>query len=233
MYDLECVLCHDHYLANVELVTSALRDRAVLSLILHTKDEHGLKKLIICLLGMATHHKNVSNKLGDNVVRILGNVAEGEMTDDHLKEFTRQLGETPDGCNSLLGKHNRRMERNRYRDMRAEMNEVLSDWYNNELHELTKKDAIHKLVAIFKSPTLCTYKRIVGDIDTVLLNADQTHSGRKRKKTGRNEAAEVPELPDVPEESPGQTPGDKLEVMMKLLEDQSKTKPTAVRETFK
>ena len=44
-----------------------------------------------------------------------------------------------------------RMERSREKPQDAELRDILSDWWNEELHRLTQEEGLRKLTAAFKA----------------------------------------------------------------------------------
>ena len=105
-----------------------------------------------------SHFGDVETKLSEHVVDdIVHYVQNGHMSDQNMKDFAQQLGKVrndPNVANILLGNHMTRMERDRNRDKSAEMRAILSDWWRQELHDMTTDDALKKLIKIFNNGQL-------------------------------------------------------------------------------
>ena len=98
------------------------------------------------------HYFEVQKRLGESNVRnFLEVVRSGEVSDDGLKEISLQLGKMESRPNCLYGHHRMRMERSRDKPQDAEMRDILSDWWNEELYGLTQEEGLRKLTAAFKA----------------------------------------------------------------------------------
>ena len=96
-----------------------------------------------------SHFLDVERLLGrDTLARILNYVISGNLSDQKIKDFAQRLGSDPES-NILFGNHTTRVGRDRERGKGEEVREVLSDWWNQELHAMTKEDAIGRLVEVF------------------------------------------------------------------------------------
>ena len=105
-----------------------------------------------------SHSDQVAKKLGEPVVDdIIRYVQSGHVSDQNLKDFAQQIGKVgndPNVANVLFGSHVSRMEREKNRDKSAEMRAILSEWWNQELHDMTAEDALTKLIRIFNNSQL-------------------------------------------------------------------------------
>ena len=98
------------------------------------------------------HYFEVQKRLGESNVRnFLEVVRSGEVSDDGLKEISLQLGKMESRPKCLYGPHRMRMERSRDKPQDAEMRDILSDWWNEELYGLTQEEGLRKLTAAFKA----------------------------------------------------------------------------------
>ena len=96
---------------------------------------------------MGIHDKRVQAILGENTVtKLLEAVRDDrEITGQKMKDIAQRLG--------VGGRHRMRVEQRGDTDD-AEMREVLSDWYNKDLHRMDKATVVNKLVEIFEDPTI-------------------------------------------------------------------------------
>ena len=99
----------------------------------------------------------VENLLRSNCMRqLLDHVRGGKMSDDRMKDFVRHLGELsktdPETPNILYGNHIRRMSRERDRRQDTELLQVMSDWWEIGLYEMTQEAAITALVKALSHP---------------------------------------------------------------------------------
>ena len=87
---------------------------------------------------------------------LLDHVRGGKMSDDRMKDFVRHLGELsktdPETPNILYGNHTRRMSRERDRRQDTELLQVMSDWWEIGLYEMTQEAAITALVKALSHP---------------------------------------------------------------------------------
>ena len=72
------------------------------------------------------------------------------MTLQQICDVSILLGEDLN-TNRIFGTHKKRMDGNRDRDLASEMKDILSDWYNEELYNMKRQDALTKLINIFVS----------------------------------------------------------------------------------
>ena len=103
------------------------------------------------------YHREVKNLLGQEcMTQLLNHVMGGNMSDDQLKYFVLHLGELsktdPEAPNVLYGNHTRRMSRDRDRGQDIEILQVMSDWWENSLFEMTQEAAITALVKALSHP---------------------------------------------------------------------------------
>ena len=113
-----------------------------------------LKKTPLCLgkdlrfnaLKMS-YDREVEELLGKKVLQLICNyVADAKIDGQKMKEFAKQLGPVS------FGKHKTRTEQRRNSSNQPEMRNILSDWYNKELHNLDQVTAVSKLANIFEGP---------------------------------------------------------------------------------
>ena len=89
-------------------------------------------------------------KIGaDNMKVMLDFIRSGNINDQQLKDIAHHLGINSKGCNIVFGKHKTRMERDRYREKHHEMRAILSDWWDEELHQMSSMEALEKLIKTF------------------------------------------------------------------------------------
>ena len=90
---------------------------------------------------MGVYDRKVREKLGDTVLDlILDNVNQGIIDAQKMKDFAHKLS------GSTFGKHKLRTERGNCDE--AEMREILSDWYNEEMYKIDSKAALDKIIGI-------------------------------------------------------------------------------------
>jgi hypothetical protein len=101
----------------------------------------------------------VIEKLGEgNVEQIINYARGGQMDDQQITDFTHHLGRPPnnqpDAPNVLFGNHSTRMSRDKDRRRDAELRAILSDWWDEELHDdrMSREEALGKLARILSSP---------------------------------------------------------------------------------
>ena len=98
--------------------------------------------------------KEVENLLGRECIDKLFNyVRGGMMSADQLKCFVQHIGELSNmDPNRLYGNHIRRMSQIYNRQYDIELLEVLCDWYNCSLCEMTRDQAIDIMVRALSQP---------------------------------------------------------------------------------
>ena len=78
------------------------------------------------------------------------------MGDDQLKDFVMHLGEPPDTSsdapNILYGNHTERMSRDKDRARDREFKQVMSDWWETCLHDMTYDEAVDALAEALSHP---------------------------------------------------------------------------------
>ena len=75
------------------------------------------------------------------------------MTDDQMKHFVEHLGEISEiDPNVLFGNHVRRMSRDKERRQDTELLQVMYDWWENRLYEMTQEKAMDVLVEAVSQP---------------------------------------------------------------------------------
>ena len=104
-----------------------------------------------------SYHREVENLLGKEcITKLVNHVRGGRMSEDQLKCFVQHLGELsntdPEAPNVLYGNHMRRMSQSKDRPFDIELLEVLSDWYNVSLCEMTQDQAMSILVRALSQP---------------------------------------------------------------------------------
>ena len=102
-----------------------------------------------------SHTDNVEKTVGEDVVYEINEyVLAGHISDQNMKDFAQQLGKIgndPNKANIVYGRHRERMERDRNKEKSAELYEILSDWWDEELSSMPRNDALEKLIKIFSS----------------------------------------------------------------------------------
>ena len=101
-----------------------------------------------------SYRREVENLLGKEcITKLLNHVRGGRMSADQLKCFVQHLGELSNiDPNVLYGNHMRRMNQSKDRPYDIELLEVLSDWYNVSLCEMTQDQAMSILVRALSQP---------------------------------------------------------------------------------
>ena len=102
-----------------------------------------------------SHYPEAEAKLGKAATDLLFRYTRnGDISDQQMEDFVQRLGHPDhhDEANVLFGNHKKRMERDKNRDQSAELRDVLSDWWNEQLFEdeMTQQIALAKLVSIFQ-----------------------------------------------------------------------------------
>ena len=119
-----------------------------------------------------SNDKAVEDLLGkDFVSKILDHASEG-MEESDLKQIARKLGEMSDPPNRVLGAHKGRMS-NKKVHHRVEMREILSDFWNVRLFDMTREEGRCALIEVFKNPDL------VGDGNLDLAKKLEEITGKK------------------------------------------------------
>ena len=105
---------------------------------------------------MAYHPPNmleVEKRLGqDRVKLILDSAKNGDISDSQLASIAEKLGRDLDGPNVIIGNHNRIMARDRYATSDMLLKCILSDWWNEELYDLSPEAALSKMVQVCQDP---------------------------------------------------------------------------------
>ena len=105
---------------------------------------------------MALAHPNmteVEGKLGKEVVKlVLDSARNGDISDSQMGSIAQKLGRDLDGPNQVFGNHIRRMERDRFAASDTLLKCILSDWWGEELYELSSEEALSKLVQTCQDP---------------------------------------------------------------------------------
>ena len=104
-----------------------------------------------------SYRREVENLLGKEcMTALLNHVRGGKMSDYQLKDFVLHLGQlserNPEAPNILYGNHTRRMSRDRDRGQDTELLQVMSDWWESSLFEMTQEAAIKALVEALSHP---------------------------------------------------------------------------------
>ena len=103
-----------------------------------------------------SYRREVENLLGkDCLTKLLNFVRGGKMTDDQMKNFVEHLGEISEiDPNVLFGNHVRRMSRDKERRQDTELLQVMYDWWENRLCEMTRDRAMDILVKALSHPNV-------------------------------------------------------------------------------
>ena len=113
---------------------------------------------------MALYNKCVKKRLGEKFFEKIHDHA-ATISGDDLEEVARQLGEIPGGGpNRVFGHYKRRMERNMKISNQVLLREMLGDWWNEELYDMSTEAGRNKLINIFKSDTI-TGRDIVAKLE--------------------------------------------------------------------
>ena len=101
-----------------------------------------------------SYRREVENLLGkDCLTKLLNYVIGGKMTDNQMKHFVEHLGEISEiDPNVLFGNHTRRMSRDKERRQDTELLQVMYDWWENSLCEMTQEKAMDVLVEAVSQP---------------------------------------------------------------------------------
>ena len=119
-----------------------------------------------------SNDRSVEDLVGkDFVSKILDHASEG-MEESDLKQIARKLGEMSDPPNRVLGAHKGRMS-NKKVHHRVEMREILSDFWNVRLFDMTREEGRCALIEVFKNPDL------VGDGNLDLAKKLEEITGKK------------------------------------------------------
>ena len=91
-----------------------------------------------------SYRREVETLLGkERLTKLLNHVRGGNMSDDQIWYFVEQLGKLAEiNPNKLLENHMIRMSRDRYRQQDTELIEVMCDWWEWGLYEMTQDKAI-------------------------------------------------------------------------------------------
>ena len=110
-----------------------------------------------------SYHRKVENLLGKEcITKLVNHVRGGRMSADQLKCFVQHLGELSNiDPNVLYGNHRRRMNQGKDRPYVIELLEILSDWYNVSLCEMTQDQAICILVRALSQPEVSAHELAV------------------------------------------------------------------------
>ena len=106
---------------------------------------------------MSTYRREVEGLLGKEcVTKLCYHVMGGKMSEDELKYFVQHLGElsntNSEAPNVLYGNHMRRMSQNKDKLFDIELCEILSDWWGENLFEMTQSQALDILVVALSQP---------------------------------------------------------------------------------
>ena len=101
-----------------------------------------------------SYRREVENLLGKEcMTKLLNHVRGGKMSDDQMRDFVEQLGELSEiDPNVLFGNHIRRMTRERDRRQDTELLQVMYDWWESKLCEMTQEQALDILVRALSQP---------------------------------------------------------------------------------
>ena len=131
-----------------------------------------------------SYRREVENLLGKECMSaLLNHVRGGKLSDYQLSEFVLHLGELsktdPEAPNIMHGNHTRRMNRERYRGQDTELHQVMDDWWETSMFEMTQEAAIKALVEALTHPDV-SCNALASRLSTiqnqvVLINID-THT---------------------------------------------------------
>ena len=104
-----------------------------------------------------SYRREVENLLGKEcITELLNHVRGGKINDQQMKDFVLQLGELskidPEEPSILFGNHSRRMSRERERELDTELHDVLNDWWQTSLFQMTQSTAMEVLVRALSHP---------------------------------------------------------------------------------
>ena len=124
-----------------------------------------------------SYRREAENLLGKECMSaLLDHVRGGKMKDDKLKDFVEHLGELsktdPKAPNTLYGKHTLRMDRERDRGQDTELRQVMSDWWESSLFEMTQEAAIKALVKVLSHPDV-SCKVLASKLSTIYNQVGQ------------------------------------------------------------
>ena len=102
---------------------------------------------------MGVYWPDVKTRLGEKFVKIIHDAAV-TMSADDMKDIARQLGELPEGPNRVQGNHMTRMEGHQSKAKPHLMKEILCDWWNEELHHMSREQGRTKLIRTMRSDTV-------------------------------------------------------------------------------
>ena len=99
-----------------------------------------------------SYRREVDSLLGKEcITKLLNHVRGGNMSDDQIKQFVEQLGKLSEiDPNVLFGNHIRRMNQDRRQDI--ELLQVMYDWWESKLCEMTQDEALDILVRALSQP---------------------------------------------------------------------------------
>ena len=100
------------------------------------------------------YRREVDSLLGKEcITKLLNHVRGGNMSDDQIKQFVEKVGQLSEiNPNVLLGNHKRRMNRERDRRQDTELLQVMYDWWESKLCEMTQEQALDILVRALSQP---------------------------------------------------------------------------------
>ena len=94
---------------------------------------------------------NVEKRLGKDVVKVmLDSALSGEISDDKMKNIALELGNLSGRPNVVFGNHVQKMGRNNDITSGTALREILCDWWNDHLYDISQVEAINNLIQIFQ-----------------------------------------------------------------------------------
>ena len=112
---------------------------------------------------MSEYEKEARKKLGGRVFRLLCDAAHEDKIDDQkLKDISYRLH------GRVGGNHQKRGRGSSESEVRA----VISDWYREEMFDMTRETALNKLVEIFEDPSV-NLKPLAKDINDLQRVTDE------------------------------------------------------------
>ena len=117
---------------------------------------------------MANWDKEVCEKLGPVVFKLIRDYVTNHVTNiDVMNDIAQILSDGAGGANQ---------RRRGGFDERA-MRDILSDWYNEEMHKMTREAAVKRLIAVFKDNSV-NLKPLAHDLEQKLTDSSVQHTDR-------------------------------------------------------
>ena len=121
-----------------------------------------------------SNYNEVRERLGeDSVNLILDYVRHGKIGEQKMADIALTLSQT------VYGNHIKRKEQERYRETDVEMRSILSDWWNEELFDMTRAAAHNKLTKVFSNNDI-NLKPLAMELNKMLEKAEPTAQLEKK-----------------------------------------------------